>query len=81
MGGKPATAGHINKVGPKTAANEPKIHGRENLHTTRNKAKSGHFCRFCDVIRFEREMTRADTSFHPALAGYSDRHRLQESAL
>ena len=67
MGGKPATAGHINKVGPKTAANESYLDGRENLHTKRNDAKSGHFWLFWNVTRFGREMQRADTSFHPAL--------------
>lgn len=66
MGGKPATAGHINRVGPKTAVDEPKTHGRENLQAKHNDAKSGHFWLFWNVIRFEREMSRADTAFHPA---------------
>lgn len=81
MGGKPATAGHINRVGSKTVADEPKIHRQENLHTKENDAKSGHFWLFWNVIRFEREMSRADTAFHPAPAGYIDRHRSQKSAL
>lgn len=67
MGGKPATAGHINRVGPKTAVDEPKTHGQENLQAKHNGAKSGHFWLVCGVIRFEREMSRADTAFHPAL--------------
>lgn len=81
MGGKPAAAGHIDKVGPKTVANEPYLDGRENLHTKRNDAKSGHFWLFWNVTRFGREMQRADTSFSSGPAGYSDRHSLQESAL
>lgn len=81
MGGKPATAGHINRVGSKTVADEPKIHGQENLQAKHNDAKSGHFWLFWNVIRFEREMSRADTAFHPAPAGYIDRHRSQKSAL
>jgi len=66
MGGKPATAGHIKKLGPKTAVNEPKTHRQENLQAKHNDAKSGHFCQFWRKIRFKREM-QGPTPLSPAL--------------
>ena len=81
MGGKPATAGHINKVGSKTVANEPKIHGQENLQAKHNDAKSGHFWLFWNVIRFERVMSGPRHRFSSGPCRIYRQTYLQKSAL